>query len=117
MLVPLSADPPGLSSATAGCANKKGTTGGLTNTICGDRDMKRSTIVLLGITAGASALFAASADADQRHRPERFETQLSGLHEDPLVLSTTGSGRFTATLDAAGTTLSYELSYAALEGN
>lgn len=79
--------------------------------------MKRSTIVLLGITAGASALFAASADADQRHRPERFETQLSGLHEDPLVLSTTGSGRFTATLDAAGTTLSYELSYAALEGN
>jgi len=78
--------------------------------------MKRSTTVLLGIAAGASVLFAASVDADQRHRLERFETQLSGLHEDPLVLSTTGSGRFRATLDAAGTTLSWELTYDGLEG-
>lgn len=78
--------------------------------------MKRSMTVLLGIVAGASVLVTASAGADQRHRLERFETQLSGLHEDPLVLSTTGAGRWKATLDAAGTTLNWELSYAGLEG-
>ena len=78
--------------------------------------MKRSTTVLLGIAAGASVLFAAAADADNKHRLERFETQLSGLHEDPLVLSTTGAGRWKATLDAAGTTLNWELSYTGLEG-
>ena len=78
--------------------------------------MKRSMTVLLGIAAGAAVLFAASADADQRRRLERFETQLTGLQEDPLALSTTGTGRFRATLDAAGTTLNWELSYNGLEG-
>jgi CHRD domain len=42
---------------------------------------------------------------------------LTGYEEDPLVLSTTGSGEFTASIKAKGDSIRYRLSYAGLEGN
>ncbi len=41
---------------------------------------------------------------------------LTGYEEDPLVLSTTGSGEFTASIRAKGDSIRYRLSYADLEG-
>ena len=45
-----------------------------------------------------------------------FNERLTGYQEDPLVVSTTGSGEFHAELDAKGEEISYQLSYAGLEG-
>ena len=44
-----------------------------------------------------------------------FKATLTGLQEGPAI-STTGTGEFRARLDAAGTTLTYELEYSGLEG-
>jgi hypothetical protein len=41
---------------------------------------------------------------------------LTGYEEDPLVLSTTGSGDFRASIRAKGESIGYQLSYANLEG-
>ena len=45
-----------------------------------------------------------------------FHERLSGYEEDPLVLSTTGSGEFHAEVDAKGQQIAYQLRYADLEG-
>ncbi len=42
---------------------------------------------------------------------------LTGYEEDPLVLSTTGSGEFSASIKAKGDSIRYRLSYAELEGS
>jgi hypothetical protein len=42
---------------------------------------------------------------------------LTGYQEDPLVLSTTGNGQFQIHIDEAAQEISYELSYASLEGS
>jgi hypothetical protein len=67
-----------------------------------------STVLVLGALAGPRY---ASGDDDRR----RIKTRLSGIEEVPAV-STTGSGEFRAKVEKDGT-VSYELSYAALEGN
>lgn len=78
-------------------------------------------------TAGAVALQPHSTDATRtiavdlspaaRHdHSSRISERLSGLEEDPLALSTTGSGTFRLTVDEEDLTLTYELSYADLEG-
>jgi hypothetical protein len=46
-----------------------------------------------------------------------FHERLSGYEEDPLVLSTAGSGEFHAELDAKGQRIAYQLRYAGLEGD
>lgn len=46
----------------------------------------------------------------------KIREQLSGLEEDPLALSTTGTGTFRLTVDQDDLELTYELSYADLEG-
>jgi hypothetical protein len=43
--------------------------------------------------------------------------RLSGFNEDPLVLSTTGNGRFTLRVNVDEQEATYELSYSALEGD
>ena len=43
--------------------------------------------------------------------------RLSGYEEDPLVLSTTGNGRFKLRIDVDMQEATYELSYSALEGD
>ncbi|WP_186763486.1 CHRD domain-containing protein [Lentzea tibetensis] len=71
----------------------------------------RTKLVLLGLllaagTAGSTAM--AGSDANQ--------VRLSGLNEDPLVLSTTGTGQFRARVDETKQEITYRLSYSALEG-
>ena len=47
---------------------------------------------------------------------KKFQERLTGYEEQPLALSTTGSGKFDATLSRRGEEISYRLSYRALEG-
>ena len=66
------------------------------------------------LTAAATTTAAnAGPDGDSSSIRER----LSGYQEDPLTLSTTGTGRFVATVNTAAQQISYRLSYAALEGS
>src|SRR5688500_8378567 len=66
------------------------------------------------LTAAATTTVAnAGADGDRGSIRER----LSGYQEDPLTLSTTGTGRFVAQVNTAAQEISYRLSYSALEGS
>jgi hypothetical protein len=77
--------------------------------------MSTRTRTTLGRCAAvAVGLLAATALADDRDH-DRIEARLKGFQEVPAV-SSTGSGRFKATIDKASATLSYELSYSGLEG-
>lgn len=72
---------------------------------------RRWPIALLGVlfaatTAGSTAI--AGGDVNQ--------VRLSGLNEDPLVLSTTGTGQLRLKVDDTKQEISYRLSYSALEG-
>jgi len=69
-------------------------------------------VVIVG--TGLSAAGAAD-EGNERNSP--FAERLSGYEEDPLVLSTTGTGEFQARIDNAAQEITYSLSYAALEGN
>jgi len=62
-------------------------------------------------TTGSGGTAMADNDLDTRH------VRLSGFNEDPLVLSTTGNGRFKLRIDVEAQEASYELSYSALEGD
>jgi hypothetical protein len=64
--------------------------------------------LVVGATAAGTLAFA---DA-----PNSIRERLSGYQEDPLVLSTTGSGDFRASIRAKHQEISYRLSYAGLEG-
>jgi hypothetical protein len=46
-----------------------------------------------------------------------LQEQLSGYHETPLALSTTGNGLFRVQIDEGRQEIAYELSYAGLEGD
>jgi hypothetical protein len=72
--------------------------------------------VAVGVTVAAIAV-ATAAMADGSSGTGNVREQLSGFEEDPLVLSTTGSGSFTAHIDEGNQEITYELSYSALEGN
>ena len=71
-------------------------------------------VVVVGLT-GLSA--AGAADGEGDGRSSGFAERLSGYEEDPLVLSTTGTGEFQAKVDTSAQEITYTLSYAALEGN
>jgi hypothetical protein len=75
--------------------------------------MTRSVLAPLVVVAAAVLALPSAADNGR----ERFEARLKGYDEVPQTLSTTGSGRFKATLDRASGSLSYELSFGGLEGN
>lgn len=76
-------------------------------------------LLRLGLAGVASVLLIATpvmssiGDDDDR---ETVRTNLSGFNEDPLVLSTAGTGRFRAEIDEQGQTISWKLSYSATEG-
>ena len=72
--------------------------------------------VAVGVTAAAIAVGGA-AMADGSSGIGNVKEQLSGFEEDPLVLSTTGSGTFTAHIDEGNQAITYELSYSSLEGS
>jgi hypothetical protein len=70
------------------------------------------------VLAAAAALLAwlSTAAAVAHDGRERIEARLSGYDEVTSALSTTGKGRFKASVDRASGSISYELSYAGLEG-
>jgi len=72
---------------------------------------------LAAVAIAATGLSAvAAADGDGENGRAAFNERLSGYEEDPLVLSTTGTGQFSARIDSGANEISYTLSYSALEG-
>jgi hypothetical protein len=78
----------------------------------------RKYVVVLTLVAGAVAtlLVAAIAAADGGTREIRARGGLSGYQETPATLSTTGNGTFRARVNDDGTSFTWTLSYAELEG-
>jgi hypothetical protein len=72
--------------------------------------------VVLGglVTATVGVTTAAGGD---RSGPRTIKSVLSGYEEDPMALSTAGSGFFRARIDSRAGTIDYSLSYADLEGS
>jgi CHRD domain-containing protein len=68
---------------------------------------------VVSVTAAGSA---AMAGDDDEGLSKSLQVQLTGYQEDPLVLSTTGSGRFRAQVNDRMQTITYRLSYMGLEG-
>lgn len=65
--------------------------------------------------AAVPFLLVLGSPATGQSGEQSFKATLSGVQEVPAV-STTGTGEFRARLDAAETTLTYELEYSGLEG-
>ncbi len=71
-----------------------------------------------GMTLGAAAWgTAASADSESDRPVELGVGAAERLQEDPLALSTTGTGQFKAHIDPKAGEITWELSYSGLEGN
>lgn len=64
-----------------------------------------------------AALLAPGASAGSDGDSSTIRERLSGYQEDPMALSTTGSGVFVAQLDRAAQRIEYRLSYRNLEGS
>lgn len=88
-----------------------------------------ATLAAVASVAGAGAIAHQSANDDTTRtiavdlsaaasggQSARIRGELSGFEEDPLALSTTGTGSFRLTIDEDEPELTYELSYADLEG-
>ncbi len=72
------------------------------------------TSVAVAVTAAGSA---ATAGGDEpRDGRSVLREQLTGYEEDPLVLSTTGTGRVLVNINVPKEEISYRLTYASLEG-
>ncbi len=74
--------------------------------------MKKHVLLAVAATLCASAVSL----ADDSSGPERYAARLAPSNETPAA-SSTASGRFTATVDEAGQTISYELRWEGLNGN
>jgi hypothetical protein len=71
-------------------------------------------IAAAGLLAGTAAAVTAVGDRDDGGG---VTGKLSGYQEDPLALSTTGSGRFRADINERQDVIRYRLSYEDLEGS
>ena len=76
--------------------------------------MRRRSILLAVAVLAAGLLVASLAGASAGKKNVRSD-RLTGLQENPDV-SSTGTGSFKATIDDDAQTITYELSYSALEG-
>lgn len=73
-------------------------------------------IAVLAATALAGTAVALSTAAEGDGGSRVIRVQLSGYQENPLALSSTGSGQFRARINKGAGTISYKLSYDGLEG-
>ena len=74
----------------------------------------RVKVAVAGALVAGAAVAGTVAMADGGHG---IRETLTGYQEDPLTLSTTGTGDFQASIKAKGDTIRYRLSYADLEGD
>ena len=63
-------------------------------------------VVIVLALAGAAAAFGGG--------PSHFRTTLDGFHEQPLAISTNGSGTFSARINNTGDTIRYTLTFGSL---
>ena len=75
--------------------------------------VSRKVLAVLGLAVATVCVGSASAD-DRRHREEVVRARLIGLNEVPSV-STVARGRFKAVIDEEAGTITFTLSYSALE--
>jgi hypothetical protein len=68
-------------------------------------------------SVGVLAVGAAASAGNGDHAPFTVNTRLSGFHETPLALSTSGSGSVRLRIDPRAGTIAYTLRYANLEGS
>jgi hypothetical protein len=68
------------------------------------------------VAASTTASTAMAAGGDARDAQNTLRERLTGYEENPLALSTTGNGQFRARIDEDRQEISYQLSYADLEG-
>src|SRR5260370_41661944 len=73
--------------------------------------MKKFSVILSLVVLWALAFTGSSAMAKDKN----LEANLNGFQEAPPIY-TTGEGTFKATVDAGGTSISYNLSYSSLNG-
>jgi hypothetical protein len=71
----------------------------------------------LGVASALVAAASIAGTAAFAHGGDAIRETLTGYEEDPLVLSTSGEGRFKASIDAMNQAISYRLSYEDLEGD
>jgi hypothetical protein len=76
----------------------------------------RLTAVVITIGAAVAATTVASSAAAGANHNNTVQARLSGFHEDPLTLSTTGGGSFRAQINSDAQQITYRLSYSGLEG-
>jgi hypothetical protein len=76
----------------------------------------RLSVVAIVAAVAATALVGSAAVAGGEDSRALVRERLSGYQEDPLVLSTTGTGTFIAWVDARNQEINYRLSYSSLEG-
>lgn len=82
-----------------------------------NRNMLRAGLGLVFSGIMVTAVVTAAQGSDNRNDSFDVKAKLSGFNEDPLALSTTGRGRFSATVDLGDRTIDYKLTYARLEGS
>lgn len=77
----------------------------------------RLALMAAGVLVAASAVgTTALAGGDHSNDQKVFVEKLTGYEEDPMALSTTGSGRFSIRINDKKQEITYQLSYGALEG-
>jgi hypothetical protein len=77
---------------------------------------KRARIAAVVIIAAATVLATTGSGAIADNDSGILHVRLTGYQEDPLVLSTTGGGRFQLRVDENAQEVTYTLSYSDLEG-
>ena len=73
--------------------------------------------VKLAVGVAAVAALTAAGTVAMAGGGDSIRERLTGYEEDPLVVSTTGNGSFTAWIDERGQQIAYRLRYEKLEGN
>jgi hypothetical protein len=85
------------------------------------RGLALTLVAVLAAAAGTARLAYGHAERqgedDEDRRSSIQRERLTGYQEDPLALSTTGTGRFSLTIDEQAQEIGYRLSYDALEGD